>query len=440
MYCFQEVFLTLPDIPGGVSRDDTESHHLSSDHEMKQQFEKEIESDHPFTGVHLQTQEVDKGDTSLEFSLVNENAKLVVEKLELETQQIALKEEIDVLNHKVENFTKQNEDLSLELSQTKNELQYTKESMEKEKKDALSLVETEKATLVAKLERDLQTAEAVKRELQNDKEYWSRSQPSKERELQAKLASVQDELTTATAIKVAIEKQFIRVQAQYEEQQKRVDQLQTDLSTAQEGMKLRDITIGELNGRIKERTETTNIQLKGDQITLKEKEEEIDGLQHKNQVLKEDMKKRDEELLNVNADLEKMRKDLERISKELQEKAKEIDNHATDLVAVVERTEKRCKEDFEKDKMEFERLIQKLNQEQDEINDATTARITKLESDLEQKEKIITQYFQELKQKEQLQSSLSRLDGEDRVNIEQLNSQLKSDSLENVSKMCSTMY
>ena len=135
---------------------------------MKQQLEKEKKSDHPSTGVHLQTQ-VDKGNTSLEFSLVNEKAKFVAEKLELETQQIALKEEIDVLNNKVENFMKRNEDLHLELSQSKNELQYTKESMEKEKKDALNalaLVETEKATLVMKLQLDLQMAEAVKRELQ----------------------------------------------------------------------------------------------------------------------------------------------------------------------------------------------------------------------------------------------------------------------------------
>ena len=130
-------------------------------------------------------------------------------------------------------------------------------------------------------------------------------------ELQTKLASVQDELTKATTTKVATEKQFIRVQGQYDEQQKRVDQLQKELSTAQEEMKLRDITIGELNGRIKERTETRNIQLKGDQITLKEKEEEIKSLQHKNQVLKEDMEKKDEELLNVMADFEKMRKDFE---------------------------------------------------------------------------------------------------------------------------------
>ena len=405
VYCFQEEFLTLPDVAGAVSLDETESYPVYSDREMKKQLEKE--RDHPSTStmleVHLQNQEVDKGDTSFEFRLVNEKANLVAEKLELETQQIALKEEIDVLNNKVENVTKQNEDLSLELSQTKNELQYTKESLEREKKDALnalSLVETEKATLVAKLQLDLLTAEAVKRELQNDKEYWSRSQSSKEVELKAKLASVQDELTAATANKVAIEKQYIRVHGRYEELQKRVDQLQTELSTAQEGMKVRDITIGELNGRIKERTETRNIQLKGDQISLKEKVEEIDGLQHKNQVLKEDMKKKDEELLNLMADFEKMRKD------------------------------------FEKDKMEFERLIQKLNQEQDEINDATTTRIKKLESDLEQKEQIITQYFQELKQKEQLRS---RLDGKDRVHIEQLNSQMKSDSLENVSKMCSTM-
>ena len=432
MYCFQEEFLINVDLPGVVSLDETEFHPVYSDHDMKKQLEKE--RDHPSTStmleVDLQNQKVDEGDLCLEFSLVNEKAKLVAEKLELETRQIALKEEIDVLNNKVENFMIQNEDLSLELSQTKNELQYTKESMEKEKRDALnalSLVETEKATLVTKLQLDLQTAEAVKIELQYEKEYWLRSQSSKEVELQMKLVSVQDELTIATATNRAIEKQFIRVQGQYEEQQKSVDQLQTDLSTAQEEMKQRDITIGELNWRIKERTETRNIQLQGDKISLKEK---IDHLQHKNQVLKEDMKKKDEELLNLIANFEKMREDFERISQELQEKTKEIDNHANDLVAVKERTEKRCKE-------ENERLIQKLNQEQDEINDATTTHIKKLESDLEQKEEIITQYFQELKQKEQLQSSLSRHDGKDRVNVEQLNSQLKS---ENVSKMCSTMY
>ena len=372
VYCFQEVFLTLPDIPGGISQDDTESDHLyvSSDHETKQQLEKDKENDHPSTGAQIQ---VDKEDTGLEFSLVNEKAKLVSEKLEL----------------------------------------------------------------VTKLQLDLQTAEAVKIELQNDKEYWSRSQSSKEVELKEKLASVHGELAIATATKAAIEKQYIRVHAQYEEQQKRVDQLQTDLSIAQEGMKQRDITIGELNGRIKERTETTNIQLQGDKISLKKKEEEIQHLQHKNQVLIECMTKKDEELLNVKADFEKMREDFKRISKELQEKAKEIDNHATALVAVKEQTEKRCIEDFEKHKIEFERLIQKLNQEQDEINDATTTRIKKLESDLEQKEEIITQYFQELKQKEQLQSSLSGHDDEDWVNVEQLNSQLMS---EDVSKMCSTMY
>ena len=409
MYCFQEVFLILPEIPGGISQDDTESDHLSSDHEMKQQLEKEKESYHPSTSSHLQTQKVDKGDTSLEFSLVNEKAKLVAEKLELETQHMALKEENDVLKNKVENFTIQNKDLSLELSQTKNELQYTKESMEKEKQDALnalSLVETEKVALVTKLQLDLQTAEAVKIELQNDKEYWLRSQSSKEVQLKEKLASVQGELAIATATKADIEKQYIRVQAQYEEQQKRVDQLQTDLSTAQEGMKLRDITIGELNGRIKERTETTNIQLQGDKISLKEKEEEIDLLQHKNQVLKEDMKKKDEKL----ADYEEMKKDFERISKELEEKANEIDNHATELVVVKEQTERKCKEVFEKDKMEFQR---KLHQEQDEMNDIATERIANLERDLEQKEEIITRQVLELERKEQMQGSHFRYEGEE---------------------------
>ena len=424
-------------MPAAVSLDETESRPVYSDHEMKKQLEKV--RDHPSIStmleVHLQNQEMNKGDLCLEFSLVNEKAMLVAEKLELETQQIALKEEIDVLSSRVQNFIKQYDDLLLELSQTKNELQYTKEMMEKEKKNALnalSLVETEKATLVTKLQLDLQTAEAVKRELQNDREYWSRSQSSKEVELQTKLASIQEELTTATAIKVAIEKQYIRVQCQYEEQQKRVDQLQTDLSTAHDGIKLRDITIGELNRRIKERTKTTNIQLKGDQISLKEKEEEIENLQHKNQVLKEDMKKRDGELLNAMADFQKMRKDFERISWELQEKAKEIDNHATDLVIVKEQTEGKCKEDFEKDKMEFQR---KLHQEQDEINDIVTEHIAKLERELEQKEEIIIRQVQELERKEQFQCSHTH----EGVNIEQLNSQMKSDSLENVSKMCCTM-
>ena len=415
MYCFQEVFLILPEIPGGISQDDTESDHLSSDHEMKQQLEKEKESDHPSTSSHLQTQKVDKGDTSLEFSLVNEKAKLVAEKLELETQHMALKEDNDMLKNKVENFTKQNKDLSLELSQTKNELQYTKESMEKEKQDALnalSLVETEKATLVTKLQLDLQTAEAVKIELQNDKEYWSRSQSFKEEELKEKLASVQKELTKATATKAAIQKEYIRVHAQYEEQQKSVDRLKTELSTAQEGMKLRDITIGELNGRIKERTETRNIQLQKDKISLKEKEEEIQHLQHKNQVLKEDMKKRDEELLNAITDYEEMKKDFERISKELEEKANEIDNHATELVVVKEQTEESCKEGFEKDKMEFQR---KLHQEQDEINDIATECIAKLERDLKQKEEIITRQSQELERKEQMQGS--HFEGEEGVHL-----------------------
>ena len=189
MYYFQEVFITLPVIPGGLSRDDTESHHLSSDHEMKQQLEKEKERDHPSTGAHPQIQEVDKGDNSLEFSLVNEKAKLVAEKLELETQQIAL----------------------------------------------------------------------------NDKEYWSQS--SKEVELKAKLASVQEELTMARASKVAIEKQFIRVQAQYEEQQKRIQQVEKELATAHEEMRFKDRTIGELNGRIKEKNEASNLQLKGDTVS-----------------------------------------------------------------------------------------------------------------------------------------------------------------------------
>ena len=408
VYCFQEVLLTLPDIPGSISQDDRESDHLyvSSDHETKQQLEKETESDHPSTSSHLQTQKVDKGDTSLEFS---EKAKLVAEKLELETQHMALKEENDVLKNKVENFTIQNKDLSLELSQTKNELQYTKESMEKEKQDALnalSLVETEKVALVTKLQLDLQTAEAVKIELQNDKEYWLRSQSSEEVELKEKLASVQGELAIATATKADIEKQYIRVQAQYEEQQKRVNQLQTELSTAQEEMKLRDITIGELNGRIKERTETRNIQLQGDKISLKEKEEEIDRLQHKNQALKEDKKKKDEKL----ADYEEMKKDFERISKELEEKANEIDNHATELVVVKEQTERKCKEVFEKDKMEFQR---KLHQEQDEMNDIATERIANLERDLEQKEEIITRQVLELERKEQLQGSHFRYEGEE---------------------------
>ena len=427
LYCFQEVFLTLPDIPGSVSQDDTESHHLHV------HVSSEKESHHPstFTGAHLQTQEVDKGDTSLEFSLVKEKANLVAEKLELETRQIALKEENNVLKNKVENFAEQNEDLRLELSQTKNELQYTKESMEKEKKDALnalSLVETEKATLVTKLQLDLQSAEAVKKELQTDKEYWLRSQSAKEEELKLKLASAHEELSAAIVTKTAIEKQFIRVQAQYEEQQKRVDQLQTDLSTAQEGMKQRDITIGELNGRIKERTETRNNQLKGDQISFKKKEEEIQRLQHENQVLKEDMKKKDEKHLNVMAEFE-------RISKELQEKTNEIDKHATNLVVVKEQTERKCKEDFEKDKLEFQR---KLHQEQDEINDIATERIANLERDLEQKEEIITRQVQELERKEQMQCNHFRHEGEEGVNIEQLHvsPQMKSDSLESVSKVC----
>ena len=67
-------------MPGAVSLDETESHPVYSDREMKKQLEKE--RDHPSTStiqeVHLQNQEVDKGDTSLKFSLVNENAKVVL--------------------------------------------------------------------------------------------------------------------------------------------------------------------------------------------------------------------------------------------------------------------------------------------------------------------------------------------------------------------------
>ena len=65
-------------MPGAVSLDETESHPVYSDHEMNKPLEKE--RDHPSTStmleVHLQNQEVDKGDTSLKFSLVN--AKVVL--------------------------------------------------------------------------------------------------------------------------------------------------------------------------------------------------------------------------------------------------------------------------------------------------------------------------------------------------------------------------
>ena len=130
--------------------------------------------------------------------------------------------------------------------------------MEKERKDASNALQQ------------------ARNEVQNAKEYWSKCQSSKEIELKEKYLNSQEELSKkeriATVSKLAIEKQFIRVQAQYEEQQKRVQQVEKELATAHEEMRFKDRTIGELNGRIKEKNETSN-QLKGDTVTLKEKDD-----------------------------------------------------------------------------------------------------------------------------------------------------------------------
>ena len=313
-----------------------------------------------------------------------------------ETQQIVLKEENHMLQNRVENLTKQKDDVSLKLSDTKKALQHVKEDMEKRKKDALYVVETENAKLVAKLELDVQTAEAAKRQLQKDKEYLSKSQFSNEMELIEKIASVQQEWSKAerevTASKVALEKQFIHVQAQYDEQEKRVEKLQTEVAALREEMKLRNRTIGELNERIKY---MTNIQL---EVSMKEKEECIQSLQLKKQELNEENKRKDEELLIRKAEFDQLKNAFDRITKELQDKEEENLKLAIHTVDIKEQTEKIWKTDFERKRMEFE---EKLNQEQHEVNNAAVVRIEQLQSDLKQKEEIIAQYELQLKQKEE---------------------------------------
>ena len=318
-----------------------------------------------------------------------------------ETQQIVLKEENYMLQNRVENLTKQKDDVSLELSDTKKELLHVKEDMEKQKKDALYVVKTENAKLVAKLELDVQTAEAAKRELQKDKEHLAKSQFSKEMELIEKIASVQQEWSIAekevTASKIALEKQFIHVQAQYDEQEKRVEKLQTEVAALREEMELRNRTIGELNERIKDMTTAANIQLEENQVSMKEKEECIQSLQLRKQELNEENNRKDREHLIRKAEFDQLKNVFDRITKELQEKEAENLKLAIDTVDIKEQTEKIWKEDFERKKTEFE---EKLNQDQHEVNNAAVVRIEELQSDLKQKEEIIAQYELQLKQKE----------------------------------------
>ena len=340
---------------------------------------------------------------------------------------------------------KQKEDLTVELSCTKKELQQTKENMANQKKDASNVLSAVK-TKHAKLELDIQTVEAAKRELQKDKEYWcSKEMELKEKlqqewtkadketttsnvtmekqfihlqdhydeqqkrieqlqtelstaqdhsetqqivlkeenhmlqnrvenltkqkddvslklsdakkellqlklELKEKLASVQQQWTKAerevASSKLAVEKQFIRVQAQYDEQQKTVENLETELAIAQEEMKLRDITIGELNERIKETKTAANIQLQKHQISLKEKDECIQSLQLKEQELNEESKKKNEELLIRKAEIDRTCNEFDRITKELQKKEEENLKLAICVANTKEQTEKIWKEDF----------------------------------------------------------------------------------------------
>ena len=416
-------------------------------------------------------------------------------------QCIGLRKQLVVLENTVNNMKKQKEDLSVELSCTKKELQQSKENMVNQKKDAsnvLSAVKTKHAKLVAKLELDIQTVEAAKRELKKDKEYWC----SKEMELKEKLASIQQELTKeATTSNLTMEQQFIHLQDQYDEQQKRIEQLQTELSTAQdhsetqqivlkeenhmlqnrvenltkqkddvslelsdtkkellqlklelkeklasvqqqwtkaerevassklavetqfirvqaqfdeqqktvekldtelaiaqEEMKLKDITIGALNERIKNTKTAANIQLQKHQISLKEKDECIQSLQLKEQELNEENKKKDEKLLIRKAEIDRKCNEFDRITRELQEKKEENLKLAIRVANVKEQTEKIWKEDFERKRMELE---EKLNQEQLEVNNAAVVRIEKLQSDMKQKQEIIAQYELQLKQKEE---------------------------------------
>ena len=324
------------------------------------------------------------------------------------------------------------EHLSLELIETKKELQYTKEIMEKERKDALnalSMLEAENATRVAQLQLDVQQA---RNEVQNAEEYWSKCQSSKEIESKERFFELAKKETETAASKRAIEKQFIRVQAQYDEQQKRILQLEKELATAHEEMRFKDRTIGELNGRIKEKNEASN-QLKGDTVTLKEKDEKIKSLQRTRQLLNEQNKKKDEELFNMKAEFDQMRAEFDGIKRKLQEKEEENEKLATDVVNIAEQTEQRFREQFEKE------LQEKINQEQ--VKDATV-QIENLEK---QKEEIITQHRLELQQKEdaieQLQIHLLKYEDEARVNNEQqLSLQTKTDSSEKVSQKYAVFY
>ena len=427
---------------------------------------------------------------SLEFNL---SAKKSIFDTQL-AQCIGLRKELVVLENTVKNLKKQKEDVSMELSCTKKELQQTKENMVNQKKDAsnvLSAVKTKHAKLVAKLELDIQTVEAAKRELEKDKEYWcSKEMELKEKlqqewtkadkeattsnvtmvkqfihlqdqydeqqkrieqlqtelstaqdhsetqqivlkeenhmlqnrvenltkqkddvslelsdtkkellQLKEKLASVQQQWTKAerevASSKLAVEKQFIRVQAQYDEQQKTVETSETELAIAQEEMKLRDITIGELNEKIKETKTAANIQLQKHQISLKEKDECIQSLQLKEQELNKESKKKDEELLIRKAEIDRTCNEFDRITKELLKKEEENLKLAIRVADAKEQTEKIWKEDFERKRMEFE---EKLNQEQHEVNNAAVVRIEQLQSDLKQKE---AQYELQLKQKKE---------------------------------------
>ena len=323
------------------------------------------------------------------------------------------------------------EHLRLELIETKKELQQTKEDMEKQKKDAanaLSILEAENATHVTQLELHVQTA---KDEVKKAEEYWSETQSSKEIELKEKFLNSQEELSKkereATASKLAIERQFIRVQAQYEEQQKRVQQLERELATAHEEMRFKDITIGELNFRIKEKNEVSN-QLKKDTVTLKEKNEMIESLQHTRKLLNEQNRKKDVDLFNITAEFDEMRIEFDVIKRKLQEKEEENEKLVINEVNIAEKTEQQCREQFEK---EFQ---EKINQEQNKVNDATV----KIENVEKQKEEIITQHRLELQQKEdaieQLQTHLLKYEDEARINNEQLSLQTKTDSLQNVSQ------
>ena len=413
IFCFQETFQHTH-IPGGLSVDETT---------QSMQI------------THLQ---VSEGSTSREFSLLAEKTKLEYEKLDLETERNDFRQERDDLQNAVENLKKENNEVILELSITKKELQQTKENMEKQKKDAsnaLSKLEAENATHVAQLELDVLKA---KNEVKNTEEYWSKSQSSKEIELKETFLNFQEELTKkereATLSKLAVERQFIRVQSQYDEQQKRIQQLEQEIAIAHEEMRLKDRTIGELNGRIKEKNEALN-QLKGDRVTLKEKNEMIKFLQHTRQLLNEQNKKKEVDLFNIRAEFDQMRAEFDVIKRKLQEKEEENEKLFTDVMNIAEITEQQCREQFEK---EFQ---EKINQEQNEGNDATV----KIENLEKQKEEIITQHRLELQQKEdaieQLQIHLLKYEDEARINNEQLSRlQTKTDSLENVSQTYAVFY